>query len=514
MASVASPRRGTQYDKLSLAQRVNEFPSGVGVGFVVRAAGAQEVVMDDSDRLSALRRELREQLGAERYDLWVGPHTELELDDGELRVGCSSHAEANLLRRRFDATLVECAGKVFGIAVATSFGVAASRPTQRSFFDENDGDRPAPSRPAPSAQIVLTPSNAPSAPSSSSTASARGTFDDFIVGEANQLAVETARDAAQQPGRFSPLLLHGPHGCGKSHLLLAIGHHARATRGRVRTLHLTAEQFTTQFLEALSQRALPGFRQKTRSVDLLLLDDVQFLESKKATLEELLYTIDSLQTRGGQAVLTSDRPVSDLHAFSGDLALRLSTGLALEIEPPDYAMRAGIVRTMAARMRISLSDAVVDTVAQQVVGSARLLSGAINRLVAVSMAKKKPITVELAHAALAEFCRQHAPQVRLGDIQRAVCEVFGVESASLKSDRKTRCVAEPRMLAMWLARRYTRSALSEIGEFFGRRSHSTVVSAQKKFDNLISCRGSIVIDGQKCQVEDAIRRIDARLRTG
>jgi chromosomal replication initiator protein len=212
-------------------------------------------------------------------------------------------------------------------------------------------------------------------------------------------------------------------------------------------------------------------------------------------------------------VLVSDRAAAELNATSAELANRISAGLAVAVDPPDYATRAGIVRTMSERMQISLEQTVVEAVAQQVVGSGRLLSGAINRLVAASMAAGKAITLELAEPALADFCRQHSPQVKLADIQRAVCEVFGVESSSLKSQRKTRSVAEPRMLAMWLARRYTRAALSEIGDFFGRRSHSTVVSAQKKFDKLISQHGAMVVGDQSCPVEEAIRRIEAKLRT-
>jgi chromosomal replication initiator protein len=212
-------------------------------------------------------------------------------------------------------------------------------------------------------------------------------------------------------------------------------------------------------------------------------------------------------------VLASDRPAAELQAVSADLASRISAGLAVVLDPPDYATRIGIVRGMAERMQIPLEEGVMEMVAQRVVGSGRMLSGAINRLVAASMAVDKPITVELAESALTDFCRQHSPQVRLADIQRAVCEVFGVEAASLKSQRKTRAIAEPRMLAMWLARRYTRAALSEIGDYFGRRSHSTVVSAQKKFDKLISAHGEMVVGDQVCQVEEAVRRIEAKLRT-
>lgn len=293
----------------------------------------------------------------------------------------------------------------------------------------------------------------------------------------------------------------------------AVAFMGRASRQRLRVMQLTAEQFTSQFLEALEKRSLPSLRQKTRSLDLLAIDDVQFLGNKRATVEELVYTIDAVQARGGQVVLSSDRPASELQSVSAELATRISAGLAVAIDPPDYATRLGIVRAMTARMDVAMGDDVIELIAQQVVGSGRMLSGAINRLVAASMAARKPITFDLAGGAIADFCRQHAPQVRLADIQRAVCEVFGVEATSLKSARKCRSVAEPRMLAMWLARRYTRAALSEIGDFFGRRSHSTVVSAQRKFDGLIAQRGEIVVGDQPCQVEEAVRRIEAKLRT-
>jgi chromosomal replication initiator protein len=207
-------------------------------------------------------------------------------------------------------------------------------------------------------------------------------------------------------------------------------------------------------------------------------------------------------------------PVADLQSVSPELACRASAGLAAWLQTPDYATRIGIVGEMARRMNIALDASVVDLIARQITGSSRLLSGAINRLVAVGMALDKPVTVELAEATLAEFCRQHVPPLRLLDIQRAVCEVFGVESASLRSARKTRSVAGPRMLAMWLARRYTRAALSEIGDFFGGRSHSTVVSAKRKFDDLITAGGEIVVGDRACQVEEAVRRIEAALRAG
>jgi chromosomal replication initiator protein len=464
--------------------------------------------MDDSDRLSALRTELRRTLGAERYALWFESRTQLTLAEGVLRVISASPAEMQLVRRRFHQALVDACVRAWGAAPTLAHDVQTATDliaAPSSSVEESQSPETARSAASDAASADTKPG--PARP-------VRRSFADFVVGQCNRLAVQAAHDVSRQPGRFTPLVLCGPPGSGKTHLLQAIEQAVRSAPGRVRALALTAEQFTAQFVDALGRRALPSFRQKARSVDFLLIDDVQFFEGKKATLEELLHTIDALQSRGGQIVLASGVPVAELQAASPELACRASGGLAVTLQTPDYATRIGIVCAMARRMSIELDEAVVELIARQIAGSGRLLSGAINRLVAVGMALDKPVTVDLAEATLAEFCRQHVPPVRLADIQRAVCEVFGVEGASLRSARKARSVAGPRMLAMWLARRYTRAALSEIGDFFGGRSHSTVVSAKKKFDDLITAGGEIVVGDLACQVEDAVRRIEAVLRAG
>jgi chromosomal replication initiator protein len=471
------------------------------------------VVKEDSDRLSGLRHALRERLGNDRFELWLGPQTALEFDGGVLRVRCSSLAEANWLRRRLQTTVQECCVEAFGQEVDVRFDASTGRPapvaTASPLFEQAEQ----PARPFSPTLAAEPPVAGTPIATANSARPQRQTFADFVIGDGNRAAAQAAREAMLQPGRFTPLLVYGPPGSGKSHLLSAMACQLRVAGPRRRSLHITAELLTTQFLDALHTRTLPSFRQKMRSLDAILIDNVRFFDRKKATLDELLYTIDALHSRQGQVVMTCDRPPADLHALSPNLAAQISAGLAVGLELPDYATRLGIVRAMAHRMQIPLSENVVELVAQRVVGSARLLSGALNRLVASSMALTRPITVELAGPTLDEFCQQHTPKVKLADIQRAVCEVFGVDATSLKSPRKTRSVADPRMLAMWLARRYTRSALSEIGDFFGNRSHSTVVSAQRKFDGLVSRRENITVDGQACAIEEAVRRIEAVLRT-
>ena len=287
---------------------------------------------------------------------------------------------------------------------------------------------------------------------------------------------------------------------------------ARSARHGLRAIFLSAERFTTCFLEALSGRGLPSFRQKYRGVDVLLIDDVQFFAGKKATLVELLYTVDTLLAEGRQLVFASDRAPADLKVLGAELAARLSGGLVSRIEPADYATRQGIVRQMSDRLQMDIPQNVQTLVASHVTSNAREIAGALNRIQIMSLAHEQPITRTLAEQALAEIKEQSCSPIHLADIQRAVCDVFGVDPESLQSKRKSPTVSHPRTLAMWLARKHTRAALSEIGHFFGRRSHSTVISAQKKVERWMTQQARITLPQKVCDVEEAIRRVEETLR--
>ena len=482
------------------------------------------------DRLSTLRQELARQLGPERYELWLGDQATLSLassasqansadesatPEEALRVGCPSQFQMDWLRRKLLAPLQTCCRQVWQRDVRIVFYVEERveevRRDKRSAVPATE-DR-ARDNAKPQAIIEAHFPAPDPRPLTTDLPNRRPSFATFVAGPCNQLAHDVADAVAEQPGRYNPLLIHGPSGAGKSHLLSAVEQKVRRQSPRRHVVRLTSEQFTTEFLEALERRTLPSFRQKYRSVSLLLVDDIHFLAGKRATLEELIYTIDTLQQRGSQVVLTSDRSPGDLQAVSHELVSRISSGLAMPVELPDYQTRAGILRNLAVRMQIELDEQVIAMIATQVAGSARQLSGVLNHLLAGSMALRKPITPKLAESVLVEFAQQNTPPVRLPDIQRAVCEVFGVEPRSLKSSRKSRTVAEPRMLAMWLARRYTRAALSEISDFFGRRSHSTVISAQKKVDRLLRESTAITVADRACPMEEAIRRVEAVLRS-
>jgi chromosomal replication initiator protein len=338
-------------------------------------------------------------------------------------------------------------------------------------------------------------------------------FAQFVVGASNEYAFRAADLTAKGRQQACPLLFCGPTGIGKTHLLRAIEREYRRFHPHSTAVYLTAEQFTTSFVEAIRGSGLPSFRQKCRGAQLLLIDDLQFFTGKPRTLEELQHTIDTLLAEGRQLVVASDRSLAELRALGPELASRLAGGLTCEIEPPEFATRLAMLGNLAEELGLAADAATLSLFATQITAGARELRGALHRLHAMSLAEGAPVTRQMGERALADLARHSTRPLRLADVQKAVCDVFGVEPAQLRSDRKGRAVSEPRMLGMWLARKYTRAAWSEIGEYFGRRSHSTVISAHRRVERMITAQGQVGISDRACGVEEAIRKLENALRT-
>lgn len=339
-------------------------------------------------------------------------------------------------------------------------------------------------------------------------------LDTFVVGPSNRMAFAAIELAASRPGEMSPLILHGPSGVGKTYLLEGICTHFRGLHPKGSAVFLSAEQFTTGFLQALHGSGLPGFRRNCRTADLLVIDDLQFFVGKRATIMELQHTIDALHRQGRQMVLACDREIESLTDLGADLLTRLHGGMTARMLPPDAEVRRGIVAATAARRGLALPEEVVHYISARMTRHTRELTGALNRLEATSHMLGLPITLGMAEEALADLVRSSGRSVRLADIERAVCSAFGIDAGSLQSAQRARKVNHPRMLAMFLARKHTPAALTEIGSYFGRRSHSTVISAQKTINEWVSTGSQIVLADSTWNVAEAIRRVEEMLRAG
>jgi chromosomal replication initiator protein len=496
-----------------------------------------------------------ERIGSERFSVWFGDAAEIEVTGGSdpggrvpgggrsagpvdvcVRVGTGFTHE--WLRRTFQAQLVAAARSVCGAAVEVTWeparspvgggGVSPASPASLVAPVSSVSEGPAAVSvppvvlPVPIADpsvqpVVLTVRPAaplragrPAAPVRAGRPAAA--LEEFVVGPSNRMALAAVERVVARPGEMSPLVVHGPSGVGKTHLIEAACSRARQLHPGLAVVCLSAEQFTTGFLQGLHGGGLPGFRRSCRSADLLVVDDIQFLAGKRATTLEFQHTVDALHRQGRQMIFACDRELDALTGLGADVLTRLRGGMVARIEPPDYEVRRGIVAQLGRRRGLEVPDDVLHHVATHITRHARELYGAMNRLEATSLMLGVPVTLGMAEEALADLVRSSARSVRLPDIERAICQAFGLETGSLQSSRRARSASHPRMLAMFLARKHTHAALADIGRYFGRRSHSTVIAAQKAVGEWLARRSPIVLADAEWDVEEAIRRVEELLR--
>jgi chromosomal replication initiator protein len=338
------------------------------------------------------------------------------------------------------------------------------------------------------------------------------TFEQFVIGDANRFAHAAALAVAELPGQaYNPLFIVGPPGVGKTHLLHSVGNYVRAYGGGLTVRYTTVERFTNEFLEALKSRDIDAFKHRYRRNDLLLIDDVQFLESKVKTEEEFFHTFNALHETGSQLVLTSDRPPRDMAALGERLRQRFESGLLVDIQSPDPATRVTVLRKRAHHDGIVLAeDGVLELIAGRVTDNVRGLEAALIRVVAYASLTDAAIDRKLADDVLTQLYGRAAKAAAAGPptvelIQQVVAEVFGLTREELVSPSRTARVAWPRQVAMYLAREHTHETLPAIGARFGGRDHSTVLHACKRAASRI---------GTDPDAYDAVATITARLTDG
>ena len=318
----------------------------------------------------------------------------------------------------------------------------------------------------------------------------RLTFEAFVVGKSNELAHAAARRVAEATDvTFNPLFLYGGVGLGKTHLMHAIAWEIRRRQPERKVLYLSAEKFMYQFVRALRFKDTMAFKQQFRTVDVLMIDDVQFISGKDSTQEEFFHTFNALIDHNRQVIISADRSPSDLEGIEERIRSRLGWGLAADIHPTDYELRLGILQAKAEEMAsrngpVAIPDGVLEFLAHRIVSNVRELEGALKRVVAYASLVGRPITLEMSQDVLRDLLRCNDRKITIEEIQRRVAEYYNVRLADMLSARRARAVARPRQVAMYLSKQLTTRSLPEIGRKFGGRDHTTVIHAVRKIDEL------------------------------
>jgi chromosomal replication initiator protein len=419
---------------------------------------------------SAALGELQLQMTQATFDTWLRGARFLKYEDGSFVVGVKSGYAKDWLENRLLPTIKRTLCRLAGRSADVRFVVWDGESQKREPVSLLDAHEPAPP--------VASPPTLPSA-----NLNPRYAFDAFVVGLGNRLAHAASMAVAESPAEaYNPLFLYGGVGLGKTHLMHAIGHACHAQGLRV--LYASSEEFTNDLIEAIRGRTTDCFREKYRTVDVLLVDDIQFIAGKEATQEEFFHTFNALHGAGKQIVISSDRPPKAMLTLEERLCSRFEWGLIADIQPPDLETRIAILRAKATSCGAAIPADILTIIADRVQSNIRELEGALNRVVALSRLTHQPLTAELAKTALSHLEPQRG---RLTEVQilDAVADHFGVERAAFEGKSRSRTIARPRQVAMYLLREETGASLPQIGAMLGGRDHTTVLYGCERIADLI-----------------------------
>ena len=414
--------------------------------------------------------ELQVSLSPANYETWLRSTSLVEVDGNRFRIAAPNGFARDWLETRYRSLISQTLARVVGYSVQVEFVV------------QSPEESAAAEQVAAPVRVEATRVGAPEGVASN--LNARYTFGNFIVGSANRLAHAASLSVAERPGHaYNPLFLYGGVGLGKTHLMHAIGNAVLARYPRKRVVYATSEKFTNEFITSIQQGRIDEFRNHYRRIDLLLVDDIQFIADKERTQEEFFHTFNAIHEEGKQIVLSSDRPPKQIVTLEERLRSRFEWGLIADLTAPDLETRIAILRAKAEEMGVPLSAEVVEFVARKVVSNIRELEGALNRIVAYASMQAQPIDIGLAQAVLSNVLfNPKKRQVTPERITRAVSEYFGIGLDQLKGQKRDKAIVVPRQIAMYLIRAETDVSLIRIGGELGGRDHSTVIHACDKID--------------------------------
>jgi chromosomal replication initiator protein len=443
--------------------------------------------LGSGEEWARVRGRLRAEVGDAAFRSWLKPLTMVGVKNGVVRMSVPTRFMRDWVVSNY-AERIQILWQDEGVGIERVEIVV--QPPPRPAPKSDCAPKVAESRPA--RQLVAAPAVAHSEAVNSyrdlsAPLDARFTFEDFVVGKSNELAYAAARRVAEGGSvPFNPLFLYGPVGLGKTHLMHAIAWEIGARYPQRRIIYLSAEKFMYQFVRAVRTKDTVAFKDQFRSIDVLMIDDVQFIGGREATQEEFFHTFNALVDQNRQVVISADKSPSDLEGVEERMRSRLGWGLVADIHPTTYELRLGILQAKAEQTEPEIPAKVLEFLAHKITSNVRELEGALNRIVAHATLVGRPITLESSQELLHDLLRANDRRVTIEEIQKRVSEHFNVRVTDMHSARRARAVARPRQVAMYLSKQLTARSLPEIGRKFGGRDHTTVMHAVRKIEELKS----------------------------
>jgi chromosomal replication initiator protein len=421
------------------------------------------------DIWESCKKKLKERLGETSFDTWISPLQLKEASRDRLVLEApdsffKSWVESNYLSS-LEEVSQETSGKKITIEFRVNPGILKSKTTKifRS-FNKSFGEKSQTS-------LRLNP---------------RFTFDNFVVGSSNRMAHAASLAVSKAPGKsYNPIFIYGGVGLGKTHLMQAISNHLLAQNSQTRVKYISSESFANDLILSIRQRNTDKFRKKYREIDILLIDDIQFLSGKEASQEEFFHTFNVLYDHHKQIVVSSDRPPKEIPDLEERLVSRFNWGLVVDIQPPDYETRVAILEKKLENEEVQVEPEVIRFIAENISSNIRELEGALVRIIAYSLIESKTITVDLAKGILKDMVKEIGARVTPEVILTKVSNFFGVEKEDLKKNKRSKTLVLPRQVAMYLTRELTENSLPEIGSFFGGKHHTNILYACKKIKKVL-----------------------------
>ncbi len=425
---------------------------------------------------------LQQELTPQQFSAWIKPLAPLDFEDGRLRIAAPNRFKLDWVKTQFAARITSLAAEFWQSPVDVQFVLDPRAGTARKPASSAPlSPQAAAAAPDPAVAERPEPVEESSVRRDQSKINPALTFDSFVTGKANQLARAAAIQVASNPGSsYNPLFLYGGVGLGKTHLIHAIGNQVLADNPNTRIRYIHAEQYVRDVVTAYQRKGFDEFKRYYHSLDLLLIDDIQFFGGKSRTQEEFFYAFEALIAAKKQIIITSDTYPKEITGMDDRLISRFDSGLTVAVEPPELEMRVAILLKKAAQEGAALSDDVAFFVAKHLRSNVRELEGALRKILAYSRFHGKDITIDVVKDALKDLLSVQNRQISVENIQKTVADFFNIKVADMYSKKRPANIARPRQIAMYLAKELTQKSLPEIGELFGGRDHTTVLHAVRK----------------------------------